>query len=207
MKYFLLLVGGILGISLINCSFNEAMLPSMPNFQTLSPLISLIQKNQTTTPSPPVTVSSNHTIQINTTNMDPLCTPECYLNCQAHFLDITEQKYCIINVCKCEVIGEGTSIQNSNPIQINNTNSPKPTFLISNIINTNKKEKSLLFPSFNLIFLAFLDYEFWAAFFICSSNNKNISLSDNKNYYGEDGNLYQKLISDEKEEEDNKKSY
>ena len=42
---------------------------------------------------------------------------------------------------------------------------------------------------------------------LSSSNNKNISLSDNKNYYGEDGNLYQKLISDEKEEEDNKKSY
>lgn len=207
MNYFLLLVGGVLGISLINCSFNEAMLPSMPNFQTLSPLISLIQKNETTTPSPPVTVSSNHTIQINTKNMDPLCTPECYLNCQAHFLGITEQKYCIINVCKCEIIGEGTSIQNSNPIQNNNTNSPKPTFLVNNIISREKKEKSLLFPSFNLIFLAFFSYEFWAVFFICTDHNKKISLPDNKNYYGEDGNLYQKLISDEKEEEDNRKSY
>lgn len=207
MNYFLLLVGWVLGISLINCSFNEAMLPSMPNFQTLSPLISLIQKNETAPLSPPVTVSSNHTIQINTTNMDPLCTPECYLNCQAHFLDIIEEKYCIINVCKCEVIGEGTSIQNPNPIQINNTNSSKPTFLVKKIINREKKEKSLLFPSFNLIFLAFFIYELWATFFICGEHNKNISLHDNKNYYGEDGNLYQKLISDEKEGEDNRKNY
>jgi len=44
---------------------------------------------------------NNHTYWINSTDSNPECKPECYLNCQVHFPDPTEQKFCVINVCKC----------------------------------------------------------------------------------------------------------
>ena len=111
-------------------SLNEAMLPSMPSYQALSPLVALLAVNQTENTPPPLTVSSNHTIQINTTNMNPECTPECYLNCQVHFTELLEEKYCIINVCKCEVINEGTTIDHNNLNQPLTTQPPTAKFLM-----------------------------------------------------------------------------
>ena len=59
-----------------------------------------------------ISVTSNHTFHINTTNMNKKCTPECYINCQVQFLDLIQEKFCIINVCKCDIIDEKTSISN-----------------------------------------------------------------------------------------------
>jgi hypothetical protein len=52
---------------------------------------------------------NNHTYWINSTDSNPECKPECYLNCQVHFPDPTEQKFCLINVCKCVLI-ENTNV-------------------------------------------------------------------------------------------------
>jgi hypothetical protein len=58
------------------------------------------------------TVNQNHTYTIiNATVNDTECKPECYLNCQAQFPDITEQKYCIINVCHCQIIESNFLLQ------------------------------------------------------------------------------------------------
>ncbi len=48
------------------------------------------------------------------------CIPECYLNCQIHFLEELEQKFCLINVCECDISEEIISIQN-NTQQTNNS--------------------------------------------------------------------------------------
>jgi hypothetical protein len=51
----------------------------------------------------------NHTYWIHPTGNTTDCIPECYLNCQVHFPDSTELKYCILNVCHCDLVEEGTS--------------------------------------------------------------------------------------------------
>jgi hypothetical protein len=35
---------------------------------------------------------------------DTRCKAECWVNCQVHFPDITEQKFCILNVCHCQIL-------------------------------------------------------------------------------------------------------
>ena len=49
-------------------------------------------------------VMTNNTIVINMTNKDPQCTLECYTGCRVLFPEFIQQKYCIINICKCEII-------------------------------------------------------------------------------------------------------
>lgn len=181
-------------------SLNEAMLPSMPSYQALSPLIALLAVNQTENTPPPLTVSSNHTIQINTTNMNPECTPECYLNCQVHFTELLEEKYCIINVCKCEVINEGTTIVHNNLNQPLTTQTPTAKFLMlikTEIANRAQGIKDKLWSeSFNYIIFIFFVYELWViGYFFNDHSSKNSSDL-------EDSHLYQKLISEEKEEID-----
>ena len=41
---------------------------------------------------------------------DTRCKAECYLNCQMHFPDILEQRFCISNVCHCVIITNNTTI-------------------------------------------------------------------------------------------------
>ena len=36
--------------------------------------------------------------------MDPQCNLECYTGCRVLFPEFVEQKYCIINVCRCQII-------------------------------------------------------------------------------------------------------
>jgi hypothetical protein len=56
----------------------------------------------------------NHTYSINSTDNNPECKYECYLNCQVHFPDPTEQKFCLINICKCVLI-ENLNLSPINP--------------------------------------------------------------------------------------------
>lgn len=72
---------------------------------------------------------NNVTYSVNKTSNNTECIPECYLNCQVHFPDPTEQKYCLINVCKCDIVEE-------------NGNTTK-TILIFNLAeNTSNKDNS-----------------------------------------------------------------
>jgi hypothetical protein len=81
--------------------------------------------------------NTNFTICINISeNNNETCIPECYLNCQVHFLDELEQKFCLLNVCKCEICKEILKLNNTNNNNINKTD--------KSIINNNT---SLLFNS------------------------------------------------------------
>ena len=119
-----------------------------------------------------ISVTSNHTFHINTTNMNKKCTPECYINCQVQFLDLIQEKFCIINVCKCDIIDEKTSISNYK----------------------GKKKGKSYFGFFYILFIFFLIYEYVVYNYFTFESTKN-----NKEIYKEmeNINLYQKLISEE----------
>ena len=59
-----------------------------------------------------IKIMQNGTIMVNTTKMDKRCTPECYTSCRILFPEYINQKYCIINVCKCRVIDKEAQSQN-----------------------------------------------------------------------------------------------
>lgn len=176
------------------CTFNEAMIPSVPGYKIISSSMLLEESN--------ITVSSNHSVQINSTDMDPSCTPECYLNCQYHFQNLVEMKYCIINVCKCQIISEQPSTSSIKQV-------PEPTKSNSNITTKfikkeilggfieEDRETSYLSAGLYAIIIIFSLYELFAFNFIFKQEKSR------KSEYKEleDPNLYQKLINDEKEEE------
>ena len=81
--------------------------------------ISPINKQKSTS-----NIMTNGTITVNTTNMDPQCNLECYAGCRVLFPEFIEQKYCIINVCKCEIIEKDVVLpENTNNNYTNNSES------------------------------------------------------------------------------------
>jgi hypothetical protein len=78
--------------------------------------------NNTITPNPtPIpNASTNSTAPINNnpdyeiTNplSDVRCKAECWVNCQVHFPDMTEQKFCIKNVCHCVIANPTPEVSN-----------------------------------------------------------------------------------------------
>ena len=63
-----------------------------------------------------ISIMTNNSISINTSNIDPQCTLECYTGCRILFPEYVEQKFCVSNFCKCKVIEKFSNIS------INNTN-------------------------------------------------------------------------------------
>ena len=51
-----------------------------------------------------IKIITNTSIKINNTNKDPMCTPECCAGCEVQFQELTLQKNCITNICKCQII-------------------------------------------------------------------------------------------------------
>jgi hypothetical protein len=89
-------------------------------------------------------IQSNYTFEINKTANNSDCVPECTLNCQMHFVDPTEQKFCLINVCHCELIETNPNVKlevnilavklkNQSADNLNNANNTK------NIYNENSE--------------------------------------------------------------------
>ena len=66
-------------------------------------------------------IMTNGTITVNTTNMDPQCNVECYTGCRILFPEFIEQKYCIINVCKCRIIEKEVKLPENNNNYTNNS--------------------------------------------------------------------------------------
>ena len=99
---------------------SNEIFPAIPGSETgITPIhstgyfIQFSQKNKNMKDilSDTISLTSNHTFHINTTNMNKKCTPECYINWQVQFEDIIEEKYCIINVCKCDIVDEKSSTE------------------------------------------------------------------------------------------------
>ena len=108
----------------------------------------------------------NTTYSINSTTNNTQCIPECYLNCKQHFPDPLEEKYCIINVCKCDLI---TNIPSSNTTGIlmlvnsNNTNSGLDPLLQNYKLNEQVERHKYYILMFILlsIFIPLLIYLFY----------------------------------------------
>jgi len=98
--------------------------------------------NSSLTPSTPSNIMTNGSITVNTTNMSPDCNVECYTGCRVLFPEYIEQKYCIINVCKCQIIEKGDVLNNIN----NNSNNSSIQIVHSDI----NKYSSVTYLSLNL---------------------------------------------------------
>jgi len=101
--------------------------------------------------------NTNFTICINiNVNNNETCVPECYLNCQVHFMEELEQKFCLLNVCKCDIFEEIINMENSN---INITNNNRTNIHESNFnltFNINSKDSLGIYNNYKLVFLKYL---------------------------------------------------
>ena len=79
--------------------------------------------------------NTNFTICFKNPTTNEFCIPECYLNCQVHFPVELEQKFCLLNVCKCEIYQEIKIIPT--PL-IDSTNTSKIVNKSDNSTNINK---------------------------------------------------------------------
>ena len=67
-----------------------------------------------------ISIMTNNSITVNTSNISPQCTLECYTGCRILFPEYIEQKFCLSNFCKCKIIEK---ITNKTYISINNNSS------------------------------------------------------------------------------------
>ena len=137
-------------------------------------------------------IMTNGTIIVNTTNMDPKCNLECYTGCRILYPEFIEQKYCIMTLCKCQIIEQEVKLpeniisnnnfkNNSNSAQIASSEIHKystTAFVIidnsKNKINLSeqfKNEKDEFYWIFYLlIFLFSLGYELYIFNYISTKN-------------------------------------
>ena len=134
-------------------------------------------------------IMTNGTITVNTTNMDPQCNLECYTGCRVLFPEFIEQKYCIINVCKCEIIEKDIVLpdnininnytNNSQSVQIMNSEIHKysTTAFVKldkdkiNLCENFKNEKYRFYWIFYVfIFLVSFGYEYYIYNYISKKN-------------------------------------
>ena len=122
LKYFII----FLFILMVFSQNNFPMMPN-PGYDTITvhPVFGVGNENN------PITnqqnsisiIMTNGTITVNTTNMDPQCNIECYTGCRVLFPEFIEQKYCIINVCKCQIIEKEVQLPENINNYTNNSNS------------------------------------------------------------------------------------
>ena len=143
-------------------------------------------------------IMTNGTIIVNTTNINPKCNLECYTGCRVLFPEYIEQKYCIINICKCQIIEKEINIEGN--INNNITQSPSNQIMNSEIhkysttafVKHNylsdlfKNEKNNFYWIFYLlIFVVSFGYEFFIYHYISEKNefsfvNWFVEKNDNK---------------------------
>ena len=68
-----------------------------------------------------IKIMTNNSLSVNTSDIDAKCTLECYTGCRILFPEYIEQKFCISNFCRCQIIEKNLSESNNNII--NNSSS------------------------------------------------------------------------------------
>ena len=139
-------------------------------------------KNQTNSIS---IIMTNGSITVNTSNMDPKCNVECYTGCRVLFPEFIEQKYCIINVCKCQIIDKEVILpenvkNNSVNSQIIKSEMHKYSttafidldnkFKINIHDNFNNKENHFYWIFYVLILIVSFGYEYYIWNYIAEEN-------------------------------------
>ena len=117
----------IIFFSFISFILNQNNYPMMPNpgYDTITVHPVFGGGNENISPNAQQNsisiIMTNGTITVNTTNMDPQCNVECYTGCRILFPEFIEQKYCIINVCKCRIIEKEVKLPENNNNYTNNS--------------------------------------------------------------------------------------
>jgi len=137
------------------------------------------------------TIMTNGSITVNTTNMDPQCNLECYTGCLIYFPELINQKYCIINVCKCQIIEKEVILPDNiknNSQNADIINSEIHKYSTTAFINLNNKYKNSLNLNDNLknednyyywifyilVFIFSLGYEYYIWNYISEKNDFSI---------------------------------
>jgi hypothetical protein len=182
----------IIYLSFLNLLIAQQNFPTWPI--TGHDSINIHQSNEVETNSPltssiPSNIMTNGSITVNTTNMAPDCNLECYTGCRVLFPEYIEQKYCIINVCKCQIIEKGeipgnlnNNITRNSSIQIVNSDINKYSAVA--YLNIDKKQLSDEFKNeqnnfywvfYLLIFIASFGYEYYIWNYISEKNEFSLT--------------------------------
>ena len=181
--------------------FSQNNFPMMPNpgydSITVHPVFDMGNKNSSQTPTKhkkdsTSKIMTNGSITVNTTNMDPQCNLECYTGCRVLFPEFVEQKYCIINVCKCQIIEKEVTLpenvknNSANAQRINSEMHKYSTTAFINLENKYKntlnindnlknKESTNFYWIFYLLIFAFsFGYEYYILNYISEKNDFSI---------------------------------
>ena len=140
-------------------------------------------------------IMTNGSITVNTTNMSPDCNLECYTGCRVLFPEFIEQKYCIINVCKCQIIEKSETVPENINNNINNTTNNSSMKIMNSNMDINKysavaylsldnknlnfefkNEKNNFYWIFYLMILIFsLGYEYYIWNYISEKNEFSLT--------------------------------
>ena len=153
------------------------------------------QTSITTQQNNPPEIMTNGSITVNTTNMSPDCNLECYTGCRVLFPEFIEQKYCIINVCKCQIIEKAETAPENINNNINNTTNNSSMKIMNSNMDINKyssvaylsldnknlnfefkNEKNNFYWIFYLMILIFsLGYEYYIWNYISEKNEFSLT--------------------------------
>ena len=107
----------ILLVYIILCQENYPIIPN-PGYDTITiipgsnPQTINISNIPRTDTENTLSIMTNNSITVNTSNINPKCTIECYTGCRILFPEYIEQKYCVSNICKCQVLEKITNLSN-----------------------------------------------------------------------------------------------
>ena len=118
-----------------------------------------------------ISIMTNNSFSVNTSDIDPKCTLECYTGCRILFPEYIEQKFCISNFCKCKIIEKKTNksnnyIINDNSSAIDTLHSDLNKFGVTQYLDITKRfivknnENNFYLIFYLSIFIFSVGYEF-----------------------------------------------
>ena len=117
-----------------------------------------------------LSIMTNNSLAVNTSNVDPKCTLECYTGCRILFPEYIEQKFCISNLCKCKIIEKNTNISynniNDNSSSVGIIHSDLNKFGVTQYLDISKKfimkqnKNNYYFLFYVIIIVPYFGYEF-----------------------------------------------
>ena len=90
-----------------------------------------------------ISIMTNNSITVNTSNISPQCTLECYTGCRILFPEYIEQKFCVTNFCKCKIIEKVANLSddniNDNSSTVENIHSDLNKYGVTQYLDITKK--------------------------------------------------------------------
>ena len=110
---------GILSLILVLSQSNYPIIPN-PGYDTITviPVFGKENKNISEIPMThmenTISIMTNNSLSVNTSNIDAKCTVECYTGCRILFPEYKKKKFCVTNFCKCKIIEKNVTLSNTN---------------------------------------------------------------------------------------------